>query len=146
MGREYQKHFFSRQRTHVVESKENIRNHKGISDFTKQMRAKAIVEEIGIEIRVIFTVPVLMHFLHFLWPNSLFLTVSSFSDCVIQIAIQMVFEFLVDLISLFMEIHYQSIPMQIPDIFSHDIFSLNYTISMLCLLYIAHFVSLFEAQ
>eukprot|EP00002_Diphylleia_rotans_P041085 TRINITY_DN9906_c0_g1_i2.p1 TRINITY_DN9906_c0_g1~~TRINITY_DN9906_c0_g1_i2.p1 ORF type:complete len:492 (+),score=87.17 TRINITY_DN9906_c0_g1_i2:129-1604(+) len=145
-GKKISETLFSRKRAPVVESKEIVRDHNEISNFTKQMRAKAIVEEIGIEIRVIFTVPVLMHFLHFLWPNSLFLTVSSFSDCVIQIAIQMVFEFLVDLISLFMEIHYQSIPMQIPDIFSHDIFSLNYTISMLCLLYIAHFVSLFEAQ
>eukprot|EP00002_Diphylleia_rotans_P000208 TRINITY_DN10102_c0_g1_i1.p1 TRINITY_DN10102_c0_g1~~TRINITY_DN10102_c0_g1_i1.p1 ORF type:complete len:482 (+),score=62.93 TRINITY_DN10102_c0_g1_i1:53-1498(+) len=83
---------------------------QGLSTSLKVMRATQVLEDMESEIRVICLIPLVMYLIHPFFLESPFQTIPKIQEMMFQILVQMAFEFMGDLISLFCEIHLQGIP------------------------------------
>eukprot|EP00002_Diphylleia_rotans_P040759 TRINITY_DN9746_c0_g1_i1.p1 TRINITY_DN9746_c0_g1~~TRINITY_DN9746_c0_g1_i1.p1 ORF type:complete len:461 (-),score=88.27 TRINITY_DN9746_c0_g1_i1:182-1564(-) len=111
--------------------------HESVSDYAKAMRAKQIVEDVGTEIRIMMLVPVLLYMLHPIYSDTDFQTIPLLEDAIVQIVVQLVFEFVGDVSAVFMEVYYLKIPLEINEEGVMDAhFGVKVCISLVCVFFV----------
>eukprot|EP00002_Diphylleia_rotans_P001037 TRINITY_DN10561_c0_g1_i2.p1 TRINITY_DN10561_c0_g1~~TRINITY_DN10561_c0_g1_i2.p1 ORF type:complete len:510 (-),score=113.86 TRINITY_DN10561_c0_g1_i2:510-2039(-) len=104
-----------------------------ISDYTKEMRAKQIVEEVGTELRVLVIVPLMMYLVHPIRSDSDFETIGDVNELLYQIFVQLGFEAVGDIFCLTIEPWYLGIPIDSSKIKGQDEHMwLRFAVSWVC--------------
>eukprot|EP00002_Diphylleia_rotans_P026913 TRINITY_DN5388_c0_g1_i5.p1 TRINITY_DN5388_c0_g1~~TRINITY_DN5388_c0_g1_i5.p1 ORF type:complete len:457 (-),score=54.00 TRINITY_DN5388_c0_g1_i5:1016-2386(-) len=100
--------------------------------FMNRIRKSLIVEDITIEMVMIFTATLLLYFIHLLIDNkTMFETIKSFRLCVIQIFIQMGFELVSDVFGLYWMISRHGIDLTLRDVQVKDMWLYVWILFML---------------
>eukprot|EP00002_Diphylleia_rotans_P033680 TRINITY_DN7182_c0_g1_i2.p1 TRINITY_DN7182_c0_g1~~TRINITY_DN7182_c0_g1_i2.p1 ORF type:complete len:465 (+),score=50.89 TRINITY_DN7182_c0_g1_i2:55-1449(+) len=85
-------------------------------EWIVQIRRHIALEDISMEFMMIFTVTFLLYFIHPLVDNEKVETIGSFQNCIIQLLIQLAFEFLGDMFGLFWIVKKQKMPIELGDV------------------------------
>eukprot|EP00002_Diphylleia_rotans_P041087 TRINITY_DN9907_c0_g1_i2.p1 TRINITY_DN9907_c0_g1~~TRINITY_DN9907_c0_g1_i2.p1 ORF type:complete len:449 (-),score=92.68 TRINITY_DN9907_c0_g1_i2:1584-2930(-) len=85
-----------------VDSRQLLRNER---EWMADMRKKLIIEDVSIELMMIFTVTFLLYFINPLVENQRIETIPTFKICTLQLVIQIIFEFASDVFGIYWTIN-----------------------------------------
>eukprot|EP00002_Diphylleia_rotans_P032020 TRINITY_DN6687_c0_g1_i2.p1 TRINITY_DN6687_c0_g1~~TRINITY_DN6687_c0_g1_i2.p1 ORF type:complete len:454 (+),score=78.40 TRINITY_DN6687_c0_g1_i2:353-1714(+) len=85
-------------------------------NLVSSLRKQMVIEDISIEIIMVFTVTFLLYFMHPLNDRGKFETIPSLHICIVQLLIQLVFELISDFFGLYWTMNHHHITLQASDI------------------------------